>query len=92
MLICKKATIEDLRKFWADYHDPTKARAEALVGKRKDVVEVVKDLANLASNRAAAMWCRQEEDTLGAKVYDIICKQIATKLPPDVLVNFHCWF
>ena len=47
----------------------------------KGYVAATRDLVSYASNKAAAMYCREHGDITGAQVYEIICDRIYDRLP-----------
>jgi hypothetical protein len=74
-------TRDELLAFAQVYSRPQRVRAQHLVGHRPGYIRAVKDLANYASNKATAMYCRERGDINGAMMYESICDRIYNKLP-----------
>jgi hypothetical protein len=76
---------EELMEFWSKYNRPRRKDAEALIGdRRKGYTTLCGDLAGYASNKAAAIGCREKGDIVGAQIYEKICDNIYSDLPEDL--------
>lgn len=75
----------DLHAFWARYNRCTRAECEALIGDRRPgYIKLTTKLAGYASNKAAAMYCRERGDIQGASIYETICDRMYDELPHDL--------
>lgn len=61
---------------------PVKTARQLFPERPDGYVRATRDLGNYASNKAAAMYCRERGDTIGAQNYETICERIYKKLPP----------
>ncbi len=78
-------TANKLMSFWSRYNRPNRKDAAELIGdKRPGYTTLCGTLAAYASNKAAAMQCRERGDILAAEVYELICDRIFEKVPEDL--------
>lgn len=78
-------TQEELMNFWACYSRCGRKKAAELIGgARKGYTKLTRDLANYASNKATAMWCRERGDIERAQMYEKVCDRIYDGLPVDL--------
>jgi hypothetical protein len=70
-------------RFWSDNHMGRRNRAARFFpDKPRGYVRALRDLCNYASNKSAAMLCRERGDIAGAQIYESICERIYSGLPP----------
>lgn len=70
----------ELNGFWNTYKRGQNYRALFPAGGR-GTKNAAADLANYASNKHAAMFCRERGDITSAQMYEGICDRIYSKLP-----------
>lgn len=77
----------DLRAFWAKYHRPNRAEAQALVGEGftpREAVKIAEVLACYAINKACAVGLRLEGKVNQAMTYEEACELNYRQLPENL--------
>lgn len=73
----------DVFKFWADNHMGNRKRAARYFPDQPaGYIKALKNLCHYASNKSAAMLCRESGDITTAQMYENICERIYNSLPP----------
>ncbi len=75
-------TADELFSWWSKHQYATKAQRLELFGHTgKGTVRAMKDCANYAANKGAAMGCRSRGETNTALMYESIADKIYSSLP-----------
>ena len=85
-LDCLSNDPADLFKWWLEHRSPTQAKCVELFGRAgPGSYRAMRDMANYAANKGAAMKCRLTGDISTAQMYERICDSIYQQLPDYAL-------